>query len=195
LKSKFIEAMDLLQAEAKKGDLSLGQVMQILGDESHPILLMFFALPYMIPISIPGLSTPSGIVIGVLAVNLYFQRPPWMPKKIANKRLSAETVTHISESAEKFWKKMAHWVRERWVFFYDLPVFKFINVSLLILNAVLLSLPLPIPLSNTMPGIAILLCSLGHLEKDGLFIFCSYLWTLLVIGFFLSIPMGARYFF
>lgn len=194
MKSKFITAMDLLHKQAELGDLSLGQIISILGDECHPILLLFLSLPYLIPVSIPGMSTPSGVLICMVAVMQFLNKPPWIPLRFKSKMISAKTLVHISEAGEKAWIKLAPMIHERWLIFYDIKIFKFINFLVLIINAILLSLPLPIPLTNTLPGIAIILCSLGYTEKDGLFIFLSYLWSLLVLSFFISIAMGANHF-
>lgn len=193
MKSQFIEAMDLLQAEAKKGDLTLRRIVDILGEESHSLLLLFLSLPYMIPVSIPGVSTPAGVLIGILAIMLYLGRPPWIPKRYETISIHAQTVLRISEAAEKVWGKVSHLVKERWTFLHDQHFFRGLNLLVFILNGILLALPLPIPLSNTLPGIAIILCALGHVERDGLFIGLSYLWTLLVVAFFASLAMGARY--
>lgn len=194
LKSKFIDAMDMLQLEAKSGDLDLGRIFITLGEESHPILLLFLSLPYMIPVSIPGLSTPSGIIISIVAIMLYFNKPPWIPKRYQCKKISASTVTKVTIGAEKVWFRMSHLIKERWMLLFQIKFFRIINLLVFLLNAFLLSLPLPIPFSNTMPGIAIILCSLGYLEKDGFFIFLSYMWTLLVITFFASITAGLKQF-
>lgn len=192
MKSQFVQAMDLLQEEARKGDLTFHRVVEILGEESHAVVLLFISLPYMIPVSIPGMSTPAGLLISVVAIMLYMRRPPWIPKRYENLKISASTVVKVSEAAEKVWLKVAHLVKARWVFLHDGPFFRALNLCIFVLNGILLALPLPIPLSNTLPGIAIILCSLGHVERDGLFILLSYLWTIVVMCFFASIALGAK---
>lgn len=193
--SQFIEAMDLLQAEATKGDLTLRRIVDILGEECHAVLLLFIAIPSIFPVQIPGLSTPVGLIISAVAIMLYMHRPPWIPKRYESLKISAKVVIRVSEIAEKIWKKLSRIVKERWVFLHDQHFFRMLNLVIFVLNACLLALPLPIPFTNTVPGIAIVLCALGHVEKDGLFILLSYLWTLLVISFFTSLAMGAKHFF
>lgn len=191
--------MDLLQEEAQKsegqGGLTLRRVVDILGDECHAVLLLFISLPYMIPIPLPGLSTPGGILICIVAMMLYLHRPAWIPKRYENLHISAKTVLKVSELAEKIWRKFSHLVKERWTFFYDMPFFRALNLGVFAVNALLLALPLPIPFTNSVPGIAVVLCALGHVEKDGVFILLSYFWSLVVAGFFISIAMGAKHFF
>lgn len=193
MKSKFIEAMDQIQAEVKGGDISLQRLIDILGDESHPLVLLLLSLPYLFPISIPGLSTPVGVLVVAVAIMLFLNKPPWIPKKYRAQIISSENVNKVTETAEKIWSKLAHFIKQRWIFVCTKRFFKTMNLFVFLINGIFLSLPFPIPFSNTMPGIAIILCSLGHLEKDGFFIFLSYLWTVLVIGFFVAISIGFKF--
>ncbi len=191
MKSHFIQAMDSLQAEATQKDLTLRRVFDLLGEEGHAMLILFFCLPFVQPIPIPGLSTPLGFIVALIALFLFRRKPPWLPKKYENYKVSSAVVLKVSHVAEKIWKVASRLVKERSAFFHDLGVFRVLNLFVFVFNACLLALPLPIPFSNTMPVIAIILCAIGHLEKDGIFILLSYLWCLLVGSFFWSLAWGA----
>ena len=191
MKSRFIQAMDSLQDEASKGDLTLRKVFDVMGEEGHSVLLLFLCIPYMQPIPIPGLSTPFGILMSLIAVFLFLERPPWLPKKFENLRISAQSVIKISEVAEKVWVKASKFVKERWTVLHDAQTFRFINLIVLSVNGLLLALPLPIPFSNMFPAIAVILSAVGHTERDGLFIGASYVWSLLSFGFFAALGLGA----
>lgn len=194
MKSRFIAAMDQLQEEASRGDLTLRHVFDILGEEGHAMLILFLCLPFMQPIPIPGLSTPLGFLIGVVAFFLYRDRPPWLPKKFESLKISSEVVLKVSEQAERIWGHASRVVKARYVFFHDQHVFRVANLIVVVANAFLLSLPLPIPFSNTVPVVAIILNAIGHLEKDGMFILFSYLWCLIVASFFATLTAGAIHF-
>ncbi|WP_413587471.1 exopolysaccharide biosynthesis protein [Bdellovibrio sp. HCB274] len=192
MKSEFIAAMDLLQEEAGHGDLSLKKVFQLLGEEGHGMILLFLCLPYLFPIPVPGLSTISGILIVLVSFFLLRRRPPWLPKRWENVSVSSKTVLKLSNYAEKVWTYVAKIVRKRMMFFHDMQAFRVLNFLVLSMNACLLALPLPIPFSNTVPAIAIVLSAIGYLEKDGLFTLFSYLWCVVVISFFTSLALGAK---
>lgn len=195
MSSPFIEAMEVLYTEAQKGDLTLRRIVDLLGEEAHIILILLFSLPYMLPVSIPGLSTPAGLLISLLAIMLFLKRPTWIPKRYENIAIGARTVSKISTLAERMWIKISGVVKERWLTLHDNSFFRSLNLIVFVLNAILLALPLPIPFTNTLPGIAIVLCALGHLEHDGVFIFLSYIWTIVVCAFFSALAMGAVRFF
>lgn len=183
--------MDLLQEEASRGHLTLRRLFDLLGEEGHAVLVLVLCLPFMQPIPIPGISTPLGFLIAMVALFLYRQKPPWLPKKFENLELSSEVVIKVSEVAERIWLHVSKVVQQRLTFFHDLWIFRFINLLVFVGNAALLSLPLPIPFSNTVPAVAIILSAIGHMEKDGVFILFSYLWCLIVASFFVTLALGA----
>ncbi|MNK22800.1 Exopolysaccharide synthesis, ExoD [compost metagenome] len=193
MKSRFVATMDALQEEAVKGDLSLKRIFEVMGEEGHSVLLIFLCIPYMQPIPIPGLSTPFGILMSLVAWFLYIQRPPWLPKRFEKLKISSQTVIKVSEVAEKFWRKAARFIKERWIFLYDYQIFRVLNMCLFVTNGLLLALPLPIPFSNMFPAMTILFCAVGHMERDGLFILLSYIWCLLSLSFFTALALGATW--
>lgn len=176
--------MDLLQEEASRGDLTLHRVFELLGEEGHGMLILFLCLPFLQPIPIPGLSTPLGVLVALVAIFLYQNKPPWVPKRYEHLKISAHLLLKVSNVAEKIWVYISRIVRTRLEFFHDNWFFRIVNLLVFVVNAVLLAMPLPIPFSNTIPVIAIILCAIGHMEKDGLLIFISYLWCFVVASFF-----------
>lgn len=191
MKSRFIATMDLLQEEAQKGDLTLQRVFHLMGEEGHAVLMLFLCLPFVQPLPIPGLSTPLGFLISVVAFFLFRNRPPWLPKRFENLAISSEVLIKVSEMAEKIWTYAAKIVKPRFEVLHDAKFFRFINLLVVVLNAIMLSLPLPIPFSNTVPVVAIILSAIGYMEKDGLFIILSYLWCFIVASFFATLAIGA----
>jgi hypothetical protein len=187
--------MDLLQEEATThGDLSLKKVFALLGEEGHAMIILFLCLPYIFPIPVPGLSTISGGLIILISLFLFLRRPPWLPRRWENVRISSHTVLRVSNGAEKVWTYVAKVVRKRCLYLHDHTFFRGINFLVFAINACLLALPLPIPFSNTIPAIAIILCAIGHLERDGFFILFSYFWCFVVTSFFTSLALGAKHF-
>lgn len=183
--------MDRLQEEASRGDLTLERVFELLGEEGHAMLMLFLCLPFMQPIPIPGLSTPLGVMIALVAVFLFLNKPPWLPQRFEKLRISAELLLKISGVSERIWSHTSKVIKPRLVFFHDHWFFRVLNLSVFVLNALLLSLPLPIPFSNTIPVLAIVISAVGHMEKDGVFILGSYLWCILVGLFFATLAFGA----
>lgn len=185
----LLNHLDAIEAKCLQGDPSLQDIFDVLGSEGHFVLITFLIIPFLQPIPLLGMSTPFGILISGIVALSYFNKPPWLPKVWAKKRIPASTVSKIAEGSERVVEKLAFMFHPRFGFLFQRP-FRDLNMILLILNAVLLALPLPIPFSNAIPAWVILLQSLAHLEKDGLFILLSYLQTAICVIYFFFLVKG-----
>lgn len=194
-KSRFIAVMDSIQEQASQEELTLQRLFMIMGEEGHALLMIFLCLPFLQPIPIPGLSTPLGFLVAAVAVFLFLNRPPWLPKRFEHLKISSEVLIKVSNIAEWIWTYASKIVKTRWTLFHDFQLFRFINLLVVVANAALLSLPLPIPFSNTIPVVGILLSAIGYMERDGILIVLSYAWCFIVASFFTTLTVGAIKFF
>ena len=70
----------LLAREHSAVGLTLGEVFQRIGDRGFGLLLIVLSLPSALPIPAAGYSTPFGIIIAVLALQMLAGRTsPWIP--------------------------------------------------------------------------------------------------------------------
>ncbi len=185
----LLNHLDAIEEKCLHGDPSLQDIFDVLGTEGHFVLITFLTIPFLQPIPLLGMSTPFGLLISFIIGLAYFGKPPWLPKRWAKKRIPASTVSKIAEGSEKIVLKLAFIFHPRAKFLFQRP-FRDLNMIILIFNAVLLSLPLPIPFSNAIPAWVILLQSLAHLEQDGLFIILSYVQTFICVVYFLYLAKG-----
>jgi hypothetical protein len=58
-----------------------------------------------------------------------------------------------------------------------------LNAALLVVSGGLLMLPLPLPLSNTLPAYAVLFLAAGNLERDGYLVGAGYLMIFLSVTY------------
>lgn len=189
--SHFIAVMNGLHKHAEgKPHVDLYSFFQIMGAEGHAVMLIFLCLPYLQPIPIPGLSTPFGIVIAIISMFLYLKKPARLPKRFHHLKLSSAVVIKITEVAERVWTRIHRRIYARWDIFFTLPIFRILTLLIVVTNGLLLALPLPIPFSNTVPVVVILLNSLGQMERDGLFVLLSYIASLFCFAFFVGLSMG-----
>jgi hypothetical protein len=185
----LLRHLDGIEAQCVQGDVTLKTIFSILGDEGHYVLIFFLILPFLQPIPLVGLSTPFGLLIAVVGYFAYVKRPALIPKRWEQHRLPHSTVLKIAEGSEYIFEKLSFLFHPRWKLFFGGP-FRIANTILLILNAILLALPLPIPFSNAIPAWGILFQALGHLEEDGVLIALSYIQALFCLAFFASIVFG-----
>jgi hypothetical protein len=62
----------------------------------------------------------------------------------------------------------------------------------IVICAILLLLPLPIPFSNTLPAWGVMLIAGGLLERDGRFIIAGYIATILAVAYFVIIGIMGK---
>ncbi len=187
----LIDHLDEIEERCLRGDLSLKEIFEIFGADGHYVLITFLILPFLQPIPLLGLSTPFGILIISVAILAYLNKPPWVPKRWAEKQVSAKTVSKIAEGSERVFEKIARILHPRMKFLFQGP-FRTINMASMVLNAFLLALPLPIPFSNSIPAWAIALLALAQLEEDGLFVVLSHLASIGCLVYFFSLVKGVE---
>lgn len=189
-KATILSHLDALEEKCSGRTIELQEICKALGTNGHYLLIFFLVIPFLQPIPLFGLSTPFGILIAFVSILAYLKKPPWVPKRWANLELPAKTISLIAEGTENILNKIAFLMKPRWRNLTQRP-FVVLNTSILIFNAILLTLPLPIPFSNAMPGWAILFQALAQLEEDGAFVILSYLQSIATIVFFIYVTKGA----
>lgn len=188
-KSPLLDHLNALVVKSRDGNPSLQDIVDTLGSEGHFVLITFLIMPFLQPIPLMGMSTPFGLLITFISILAYLGKPPWVPKRWAGKTISASTVVRIAEGSEKIVKRLSFIFKPRLNFLFQRP-FRDLNLILLIINAILLTLPLPIPFSNAIPAWMILFQALAHLEKDGFLIILSYIQTIICVVYFLVLAKG-----
>jgi len=159
---------------------TVGDLLQLLGDRSIAGLLLMLALPMALPVPAPGMSIPLGVAMVMVAAQMAIgRRHAWLPRFLLRRPLRRKIFERLSTAMiavlvrmERFIKPRGKWMLPHWVAF---PV----GVVCLLLA---LLVALPIPLSNAMPGAAIVLLSLGLLERDGLVVWIGLLVSVLSIA-------------
>src|SRR5690606_32009124 len=70
--------------------LTLGELLDVFGDEGLLLLTMLLTLVFLIPVSIPGVSTVFGAAILLVGISRLIGRPLWLPARLRDKALPAD---------------------------------------------------------------------------------------------------------
>lgn len=149
--------------------VSLGSLLDVFGDEGLLMLTALMVLVFLVPVSIPGISTVFGAAIVMVGVSRLTGRPLWLPKRLRERELPGRRVRAALTSGLTWVQRFErisrpHRLRQlteqnAWVKVGDLA---FISAALLLMA------PLSfLPFSNTLPGVALLLYSIGFIQRDG----------------------------
>ncbi|OED30856.1 exopolysaccharide biosynthesis protein [Methanosphaera sp. WGK6] len=167
-------------------NITIGKLVNELLSEGNYILVIILIAPFLFPISFPGSSTPFGIMIILLEFANLSGKAVYLPKKASNYVLDASTVEKLFNILMKFLKYIEKISKPRGNLVSNMYLLK-INSILIILLSVVLFLPLPIPLTDFIPAIAILVLSISNLEKDSYLMILGYLCVIGTFIYFASV--------
>ena len=169
---------------------TLREIIAVLAGRAYELLMILFVLPFLLPVSVPGTSTPLGLTVAVIAAQLAFGRLPWLPRWLLDKKLPPGFLVKVLGVTEGVVRFLERVLRPRafavtggkW----RVALHFFVVVS----AALLLALPMPIPFTNTFPGWTILLFSAGLMTRDGLFIVAGYAAMIATLILFYAVGEG-----
>jgi hypothetical protein len=189
-KSHFVEALERITSALEKNDLTIHDIFILLGEKGHLILILFFSVPFLQPVPLVGLSTPLGALIVIVAFYFLREKAPWLPKRFSHLVVPKTILMTTIELIQKIWGYLEKVLKPRWPRLHDSHLFRVVNFFIVAISALLLALPLPIPFSNTIPTLAIVLNTVGQLEEDGVIIFLSFAAFALSVAFFTGLGAG-----
>lgn len=151
---------------AQKQELRLGELLVHLSEESQLIPVIVLALPFCLPIPLPGLSVPFGILICLVATMLLLGRNITVPHGLMDRALPRELLASVLRRCAKASYVVERLTSPRLAILNSLVLRKAYLIFIL-LSGALLALPLP-PGTNFLPGLSIVLLALGKLRGDGI---------------------------
>lgn len=187
-------AESLLQAaHSIKGEqVTLRQILEIIGEQGLIFVCMFLCIPFLIPVSIPGVSTVFGAAIILLSISITLNRLPWLPRQIMNRPIATEKLIPTLERGARTIGRLDRWVRPRMIRFTESAAMNRFNGLMLMFGGVLLIFPLGlIPFSNTLPALAVIFLGVGMLQRDGLFILLGYVMLIATVLYFGLLAVAA----
>jgi hypothetical protein len=174
-------ALQEVKAHAAGGSLSIGEAVEVLRERGLAMVMVVLTLPFLIPVPLVGLSTPVGGAIGLYGLCLALQKKPWLPKWVTRRQMSAHFVERLVSFGSKWARRFEYFMRPRLKFMTWRGADTLIGICLII-SSLFLALPLPIPFTNAMPAVAILLLLLGLIERDGVFVLVGQLISLMLLA-------------
>ena len=169
-----------------RSGITLSELVHRVGNDGLLILTALLTLVFLIPISIPGVSTVFGAAILLIGLARLFGRELWLPHRIAHKTIGTRKLRPLLRKALPLLHKLERVSRPNrieWLVAKG-PVQR-LNDASLILGAVLLMMPFGlIPFSNTFPAVALLFFAIGLLQRDGVCVLLGYIGNVLTIVYF-----------
>lgn len=186
------EKLEKIIAEMPKDNLTLEEIRSLLGSDGMLLLVILLTVVFLIPVSIPGVSTIFGATILLIGVSILFGWDLWLPKKFLAKELPASALKKSFHQGLKWLIRLEKVSKpNRAVWITTGKGAHIINGLSIILAAILLMAPFGfIPFSNTVPAIALLFYAIGLLQKDGISIIGGHIFNILTIIYFAMLISG-----
>ncbi|HEY5559367.1 MAG TPA: exopolysaccharide biosynthesis protein [Steroidobacteraceae bacterium] len=163
------------QASVRDPVVTLRELLALLGEQG---LLMFcgvLAAPFLLPVTLPMMSTVFGTPMLLIGFAVMVSRVPWLPARLLDYRMPTPTVRQVLQKVRGWAERFEHLVRPRLLGLSDSATINVANGGLIILDVLLLMAPLPlVPFVNTVPALAVMLLCFGMAERDGLVIAIGY---------------------
>ncbi len=173
-----------LAEESQKDQMTLGDLLTRVGIRAQVLIILLFSLPFLVLISLPGISTVFGLVIFLLGFRFAVHKGIWLPNRFLAYHIGGRRFYQTFLMACKIVGWMEKFTRPRWAWFFSSPLLQVVHGIMLALGGLFLALPLP-PGTNFPPAICSVVLSMGLLEHDGLWIVIGYLLFILNLAFFI----------
>lgn len=184
-------------AAIQSDSITLQQLLGLIGEQGLLVFCTILTIPFLFPVSIPGVSTVFGLVIIFIGISVTLNRTLWLPERLLQHELSSEHLVPVLEKGIHVFGRLEQWMRVRLRHLTEGELVNRLNGLALTAGGVLLLFPLSfIPFSNTLPALSILLLALGMLQRDGIFIVLGYgalaLTTLYFCGLAVFVLLGGH---
>ena len=166
------DRLDQLAESATGGAVSLDWIMGQLHERAFGLFLLVLALPCCIPflygipqiVSLPLMFVSAQILMG--------RQTPWLPERLAARTVSAEGLENLADRAGPWLRRIEAFSRPRQAHWTRAPLDRIVGLALVLFSA---SILVPLPGTNTVPGIAVVLVAMGLLQRDGLLVILGML--------------------
>ncbi len=164
--------------------VTLRELLEIVGEQGLLVFCAILGMPFMLPVTIPFMSTALGTPMLLIGIAVILNRLPWLPRRLLDHALPAEPVRHVLERSSRTAERVEHLVKPRLLALTATAVLNGVHGVAIVLAVLTLMAPLPlVPFANTLPAIGVILLALGMAERDGVVILLGYAATLLAAVF------------
>lgn len=166
----------------------LGDVVDRLDERAFGFLLLLLALPCCLPFVY---LLPQIVALPMLALAVQMaagRQHPWLPQKFHERPFSVPTFQKVVMRSARYVGWIERLATPRLRFVTSHLATRLVGALLLIPTA---SILVPLPSTNTIPGIGVAITSLGLIERDGVLVILGLLIGFVWVGLLLFVGLEA----
>lgn len=161
----LLQTIEALAEAAPEDGFSLREIFDRLDESAFGAGLFLLALPCCIPflygvpqiVALPMLALAFQMVIG--------REEPWLPEKLGRRKIDRKGLTQMARGGRKWFGWIEAIIRPRFSVITGRRSERVIGAFLFVFCA---SILMPLPMTNTVPGMAVAVTAFGLMQKDGL---------------------------
>ncbi|MBX3511602.1 MAG: exopolysaccharide biosynthesis protein [Hyphomonadaceae bacterium] len=187
----IIGVLKQIDRAAGEDGLPMAGIVDQLDERAFGLLILLLTLPCLVP----GLPGAQIIAIGIflLAVQLLIgRREPWLPGWFMRAQVKKSWITGIAEFADKRLRWGEALARPRWRF-----LATGFGERVVALFMALAAITVMLPITNTIPSLALALMCVGVIQRDGVFALAGMAvaagWLTLLGGLIAGLFLGAGF--
>lgn len=183
----LVNTLHYFEAQAKIRPLTIGELIDSLDESAYAFIAIILVLPFIQPIPLGPLSVAGGMTFAVLGLQLLRgHESPVLPSRIRTLTLHVKTLQIMIKVGLRIIDLCRKITRPRMQYLVSGKTGRQVSGTILLAGGMLMAVPFPIPLplNNALPGLAILFYCIGELEDDGLMVFFSIFWLVVTVLYF-----------
>lgn len=183
----FVGLVGDLATAAGPDGLSLGEIRDRLDERAYGLLILILAVPCLVP-ALYGVPQIIGVPILILAGQLVLGRKePWLPDAVLRRRIGKAWLDRMADFADK---------RMGWIERLSRPRLRALAATDFAerfagLWMIVATLTIVLPMTNTVPSVALALLAAGLLQRDGVFVLAGAAVSAGWAGFLVGLPVAA----
>ena len=169
------------EATAHPEGTSLARLLELLGPRGPAALMLILPLPFAVPIQIPGMSIPFGLLLIVVGIQFGWREQLWCPGFVGRLQIKAKNLQALAGFTDKATAWLQRVFRRRWEPLVQDRWAHRVTGLCVVCGASVMILPIPIPGCNMLVAIPLVIMGLAMLSQDGLLLVVG--WVLTLTGF------------
>ena len=116
-----------------------------------------------------------------------FNKDYLIPNRLMNLKISKKNLIKVLDATFRILTRLEKFIKPRLLIMTNKTIMRIMNNLFLTFSAVLFIIPLPVPLTDTLPAFGVFFLAAGTLECDGYLILAGYAVVIITAIYFLSV--------
>ncbi len=179
---RFSQEIKALLEQLAHQPLTLAHVLNETAERGFGLVIGLLVLPFLFPMP-PGVSTVLGSACLLLALQMTVGRKsPWLPRRVAQFQFPSFLARQVLSNLKRVTRLTERFVRPRFARLANSPAVWQVNGACI--SWLTLLLMSPVPMTNPLPTVGILIFVVAMLEADGVMMVAGYVATGLITTVF-----------